>query len=111
MEFREKKRGMLYKNNGGGRIMVRITLPRAIEECEMNSFYDAIGEKYLSCAASFINGLASDTALFLDVSYELEENEKEIKIKRLSTLREGGKTLKFKILSDLINKSDLKLKK
>ncbi len=111
MVISEMKRQMLYKNKSGGRIMVRISLPKAERVCEMNSFYETLGEKYLSSAVSFINSSDLCSTFFLDVSFEEEEKDREIKIKRLSTLREGGKTLKLKTFTDIINKSELSIKK
>ena len=111
MVISEKKRQMLYKNKSGGKVMVRISLPIADRDCELNSFYDSIGEAYLSYASSFINRTELRNVFFLDVTFDVEEKGSDIKIKRLSTLREGGKTLDVKIFTDLVNKSDLPLKK
>ena len=111
MKIYDKKSQMLYKNEFGGRIMVRITLPRADSECELNSLYDAVMEKYLIAAKEFINKTEEAAVCFFDVSYEREDSEKYIKIKRVSVLKLGGKTVKAAVLKDCFQKENLKLKK
>ena len=111
MEICDFKRQMLYKNERGGRIMVRATLPKCPAQTELNALYSSLMEKYFTAARDFINKTEDSFSYFFDVSYTLEENEKYIKIKRLSTLKVGGKTLKSTLLSDLFDKNGFKLKK
>lgn len=111
MKFFDKKSQMLYKNEFGGRIMVRITLPRADSQCELNTLYDAVTEKYLIAAKEFINKTEDAAVCFFDVCYEREDIRKYIKIKRVSMLKLGGKTVKATVLKDYFQKESLKLKK
>ena len=110
MEICDVKRQILYKNERGGRIMVRVTLPKAADT-ELDTLYSVLMQRYFIAAKEFINKAQESCAYFFDVSYTLEEKEKYVKIKRLSTLSLGGKTLKAASLCDLFDKNGFKLKR
>ncbi len=111
MEISERKSQMLYKNETGGRIMVRITLPSAEPESEFEKIYRQICESYLESAKKYINAASVQGALFLDVSFDAQIGEKEIKIKRLAVLKQGAEIIKRKAVTDVFRSADLTLKR
>ena len=110
MELLTRKRQMLYKNDKGGRIMVRINLPYTETKCDLNELYEALLGKYLDSAKNFIAS-ASDFSCFLDVSYECENIKNYLKVKRIATLKQEGQTVKTTMMSDWFYKDSLELKK
>ena len=110
MEFTDKKSAVLYKNESGGRIMVRVTLPKA-DDADFNDFYSALAEAYFLASKNFINGKKCDQSYFADVTYGCENFEKYIKIKRFFTLRPCGAVLRAYSDFDIFTKNGLKLKK
>ena len=111
MEICDAKRQILYKNERGGRIMVRVTLPKAAADTELDTLYSVLMQRYFIAAKEFINKAEESCSYFFDVSYTLQKKEKYVKIKRLSTLSLGGKTLKSASLCDLFDKNGFKLKR
>ena len=111
MQIFERKRQMLYKNEAGGRIMVRISLPQGESDSDLNRLYNMLCERYFSAAKSFIGSVTEPISYFFEVSYESEYNEDYVKIKRLSALKAGARTLKASSFTDVFRKEDLKLKK
>ena len=111
MEISERKSQMLYKNESGGRIMVRISLPKADSECELDRLYRYLSDSYLNAAREYIGRKTLKESFFLEVRFDMEKKEKDIKIKRLACLRQGAKTLKTKILTDVFDSCDFSLKK
>ena len=91
--------------------MVRLTLPKADFDCDMNVLYEALCEKYFSSAKEFIARHSDAATYFLDVLYEANEDEKYVKIKRYSGLRASNKILKSTVFNDCFKKETLKLKK
>ena len=110
MKLSQRKKDALYKNEAGGRIMVRIALPVAEGECELNMLYDRLIKEYLLAARDYIFKAGEMGTVFFNVGYEVEKCENEIKIKRLCILKRGAKTLKAVIHTDRFKKEDLKLK-
>lgn len=111
MKISARKSQMLYKNEDGGRIMVRISLPKADSDCELESLYRTLCECYLDAAKKYINARPLKESFFLDVSFSAEEKEKEIKIKRLANLKQGAKIIKSKVITDIFDIGNLSLKK
>ena len=111
MEFSEKKTQMLYRNDLGGRIMVRIMLPSLEENCDFKRFYEALTEKYLESAKGFVLKNCDAACYFFDVSYECDNTDKCFKIKRISTLKVNGRVLKKAIIKDCFTKNEFRLKK
>ena len=111
MEIFDRRCQMLYKNENGGRIMVRISLPQTKDASDLNSLYSALCESYLNAAKDYINRSSVKSSCFFDVSYSIEEDKNEIKIKRLANLNQGAKTIKSKTLTDVFSISDFSLKK
>ena len=87
--------------------MVRVSLPYIENANEINAFYEAMAEKYFACSNAFINSKETAETYFLDVCYELDEDKENIKIKRLTTLKASGKTLKYKAFTDTVNKKKM----
>lgn len=103
---------MLYKNEKGGRIMVRISLPQTKEECELSSLYSALCDSYLNAAKGYINQNNVSSSFFFDVSYTVEQQGKNgVKIKRQCVLKESTRTIKTKIFTDFFLSADLSLKR
>ena len=110
MELLTRKRQMLYKNDEGGRIMVRINLPYAEKECNLNELYEALCVKYLDSAKNFV-AFVSRSSCFLEVYYKCENIKNYLKIKRISTFKQEGQTVKITVMNDWFYKDDLQLKK
>ena len=91
--------------------MVRISLPKADCECDLERLYNALSESYLNAAKKYINDSSLGGSFFLEVSFTVERGEKEIKIKRLANLKQGAKTIKYKMVTDVFSISDFSLKK
>jgi len=111
MKFFDKKSGILFKNENGGKVMARVSLPRCEENDRFNLLYSFLSEKYFDAAREFINKRNDTQGYFFDVSYFCEEGDKYIKIKRISTLKSGKNTLWVKEYNDIFEKESLKLKK
>ena len=112
MQITEKKSSMLYKNESGGRIMVRVSLPcTENKDSDFQRIYDSLSYEYFILAKKFVASLAGQDSYFLEISYEMSENEKYIKIKRITRLRKGTLTVKTKIMSDCFYKDTLIIKK
>lgn len=111
MEFFDKKSGILYKNESGGKVMVRVSLPRCENNERFNLLYAFLSEKYFDSAKEFINKRNDAGSYFFDVTYCCEEGDKYIKIKRISTLKSGKNTLSLTEYNDIFEKESLKLKK
>ena len=112
MKISDFKMQMLYKNELGARIMVRLALPKTDEKTDLDRLYTELSKKYFAAAKAFISGCSDSAFYFFDVSYVIDGADKKyIKIKRLSTLKLGGKTLKATTLCDIFEKEGLSLKK
>ena len=110
MELLTRKRQMLYKNDEGGKIMVRISLPYSEEDCDLNKLYEELCGKYLDSAKEFV-GFASHLSCFLDVFYECENIKNYLKIRRIATLKYGTQIVKTTVVNDWFYKDGLQLKK
>ena len=111
MEIKEKKCQLLYKSESGARISVRLSLPCAEADCDLNKLYRLLTKEYTELARELINKAQGKNSYCLEVVYEAKEKEKRIIIKRVAVLKDGGKTVKSLKSSDVFNRADLKLKK
>ena len=111
MEIINAKSHRLYKNLSGGRIMVRLSLPKTDGESSVNLLYDKLRDKYFSTAKSFIESRNDNSTYFLDVVFDKVENGENVKIKRSSALKCGASLLKEDITLDIFAKELKRIKK
>ena len=108
MKLSRISRVALYKNDLGGRIVLKVNLPKTDFESELLFLYERLTEAYHGYARRILEG-ESET-LFMSVECEVIE-EKTLKIKRLCTIKRGAKTLKSVVLCDELYSESFKLKR
>jgi hypothetical protein len=111
MEILDKKRIMLYKNEVGGKVTVKISLPTTEVETDVKRLYESLEKSYYKASEKFINEKGGTDSYCLSVSYEISEEKKYLIIKRLSELLFCGKTLLKKEYRDVFGRVTLNLKR
>ena len=110
MKILTTKSHRLYKNEKGGKIMVRLSLPEGEEGSLISCLYQKMREKYFSVSKRFIEEKNDTHTYFLDVTVEGVDGE-EVKIKRSSALKCGASLIKETTVFDIFDKDMQKLKK
>lgn len=113
MELCEKKHSMIYRNENGVKIMVRISLPGTDCDCELNFFYSELLKRYILSAKKFIEGISGDCkeTYFYSVRYKTETEKKKLRIRRYAILKLGASVVKECEFSDFFDKATLRLRK
>ena len=111
MDILTRKSVMIYKNEIGGRIAVKIELPFTKDsECDIDRVYSSLTRRYLDSARDFIASKNSSSAYSLNVTFEVEEGKKYTKIRRKNELRCEKSILRGSIFCDLFENGTFKLK-
>lgn len=113
MQIYEKNESVLYKAEGGARIMIRISLPLSGEGTELDILYDRLFSAYLSAAKRFVNSSLAEgnTTYYFTIRYESEFFCQKLKIKRFSSLKKGRTPLREAVAVDWFQNDGFKLKK
>ena len=111
MDILRRKSVMIYKNEMGGRITVKIELPfRKDSECDIDRVYSSLTSRYLDSARDFISKKSSSSAYSLEVTFEAEEGKKYTKIRRKNEFRCEKTILRGSSFCDLFENGTFKLK-
>ena len=81
--LRDFKRIMVYRNDFGGKIIVKITLPKTECESDINRLYDSISFSYFDSARDFIAKTGDSSVYTLSVEWQAKEKNKTTKRKLL----------------------------
>ena len=104
------RKTFIYKGEKEGcRILVKITLPHIAGQYQLNDLYSALCEKYKSCARKWIESCQDREIFFLTVNYEETVENDTVKIKRLSRLCSGDRTLFEKYSIDKFSDGEYKI--
>ena len=108
MKLSRISRVALYKNDLGGRIILKVNLPKTDFESELLFLYERLTETYHEYSRQVLE--EQRESMFLTVDFEIIEG-KTLKIKRLCTIKRGAKTLKTVVFCDEFYSDSLKLKR